>query len=164
MKRIFAPWRMKFITNKKEPGCLFCKKFKSKNDKKNLVLCRSRLGFVILNLYPYTNGHLMVVPKRHIGDITKLTDDELLEIMHLTNLSIKVLKNVLKPDGFNVGINLGKVAGAGISAHLHIHIVPRWLADTNFMPVVFDTKIVSEALNETYKKLSRELEKIKQLK
>ncbi|MFN3966221.1 MAG: HIT family protein [Endomicrobiia bacterium] len=153
MERIFAPWRMKFITGKKEKGCLFCKKLRSKNDSKNLVLYRGKTAFILLNLYPYSNGHIMVAPKKHKGDFSQLTDEEKLELFNLVELSTKILKKVYKPKGFNIGINLGKVAGAGVPGHLHVHIVPRWLGDTNFMPVCSETKVICESLKSTYKKL-----------
>jgi len=160
MKNLFAPWRIKFITGKKEKGCIFCKKLNSKNDKKNLVLFRGRTSFIILNLYPYSNGHLMVAPKKHKGNLSELTDEEMLELFKLTELSTKILKKVSKPQGFNIGINLGKVAGAGFPGHLHIHVVPRWLGDVNFMPVCSETKVICESLEETYKKLKKALKMI----
>jgi len=157
MKTIFAPWRMKFITGKKQKGCLFCRKICSKNDKKNLVLYRGRTTFIVLNLYPYSNGHLMVAPKKHKGNFSKLTDNEMLELFKLVNLSTKILKKVSKPQGFNIGINLGRPAGAGIPGHLHIHIVPRWSGDTNFMSNIAEVKIIPEALTKTYEKLKKGL-------
>ncbi len=160
MKKLFAPWRMKFIAGKKEKGCLFCKKLNSKNDTKNLVLYRGRTAFIILNLYPYSNGHLMVAPKKHKRQLSELNNEEMLELFNLTEISTKILKKANHPQGFNIGINLGKVAGAGVPGHLHIHIVPRWLGDTNFMPVCGETKVICESLEQTYKKLKKELSKI----
>jgi ATP adenylyltransferase len=150
---MWTPWRMKFITGKKPKGCIFCKVLKSK--KNNQVLFRGTNAFVILNIYPYSNGHLMVVTNRHIGSLDRLTSDEILELGKLTKLCTNVLSKAVVPEGFNIGLNVGKVAGAGIPGHIHVHIVPRWTGDTNFMPVISETKIIPEALDETYKKLKK---------
>ena len=155
MKQIWAPWRMKFINAKKTKGCVFCRKLKEKKDSENLVLYRGKKMSVIMNLYPYNNGHLMVVPNRHTAEFSSLTDEELLELMKLTGFAMESLKKSCKPGGFNVGINLGKAAGAGVKSHLHVQIVPRWVGDGNFMPVVGRTKVIAESLCETYKKLKK---------
>lgn len=160
MKNLWAPWRKEFILGEKEKGCIFCKRLKEKKDKKNLILFRGKSCFVILNRFPYNSGHLMVSPKRHIGKLEKLKDFELFELIKLTQLSVKVLKDVLKPHGFNLGVNLQKVSGAGIADHLHIHIVPRWNGDTNFMPVLADTKLISISLDEIYQKIKEKFDKI----
>jgi ATP adenylyltransferase len=144
---------MKFIAGKKTKGCIFCKVLKSR--KNNQILFRGTNAFIILNIYPYSNGHLMVVMNRHTGSLEKLTRDEILEIGELTKLCTNVLSKAVKPEGFNIGLNVGKVAGAGIPGHLHVHIVPRWTGDTNFMPVINEIKIIPEALDETYKKLKK---------
>jgi ATP adenylyltransferase len=159
MNLLWAPWRAKFVKKKKHKSCIFCDKIKSKNDKKNLVLYRGKHNFVMLNLYPYTNAHLMVAPYRHIGDSELLSKDELYELFDLVRKMVKILKKTHKIDGCNIGINLGKAAGAGVEKHLHVHIVPRWFGDTNFMPVVSDTKIICESLDETYKILKKEIER-----
>ncbi len=151
MNLLWAPWRAKFVKSRKHKSCIFCSKIKSKNDKKNLVLYRSKYNFVMLNLYPYTNAHLMVAPYRHVGDLEVLSKDELYELFDLVRKMVKVLKKIYKIDGCNIGINLGRAAGAGVEKHLHVHIVPRWFGDTNFMPVVSDTKVISESLQKTYK-------------
>jgi len=163
MKVLWAPWRIKFIKEwrKKKPNCIFCEKSKQKNDRKNLLLYRGKKSFILLNLYPYTNGHLMVAPYRHKPDFNRLTKEELADLLQTVRLSVNLLKKTLNPDGFNIGINLGKVAGAGIEEHLHIHIVPRWTADTNFMPIIAETKIIPEALNVTYRQLKRVISTIK---
>ncbi|WP_035587265.1 HIT family protein [Hippea jasoniae] len=154
MERLWAPWRIGYIlSDKKEDGCIFCNAYRLNEDEESLVLYRGKFSFIIMNLYPYNAGHLMVVPNRHINSPLKLEKDEQLELFELTNKSIEVLSKVLKPDGFNLGMNLGRTAGAGIDDHIHIHIVPRWSGDTNFMSTVSDTKVISEALKETYKKL-----------
>lgn len=154
MKQIWAPWRMEYILSEKEEGCIFCNKPKEDQDKKNYILHRGRTSFVMMNLYPYISGHLMIAPYRHTPDTTALSQDELTELMAITNKSIEVLKKAISPEGFNVGMNLGKVAGAGIEEHVHIHVVPRWAADTNFMPVFTDTRVIPEGLDETYEKLA----------
>lgn len=153
---LWAPWRMAYILAAKDEGCIFCNKIKEDVDKENLILCRGNHNFVIMNRYPYNNGHLMVVPYRHTGDFESLQEAESLEMMQMISKSIAILKHTLKPDGFNVGMNVGKIAGAGIDDHLHFHIVPRWAADTNFMPVVGQTKVISEALTETWERLKEE--------
>jgi ATP adenylyltransferase len=160
MQNLWAPWRSQFVLSKKEHGCIFCQRLKQKKDKTNLILHRSRKCFIIMNRFPYNSGHLMVAPIRHIGEMEKLDDDEMLELMHLVQLCIKLLKKELKPQGFNLGVNLGKIAGAGIADHLHIHIVPRWEGDTNFMPILGKTKVVSIGLEEMYERLKRGLKKI----
>ncbi|MEA3499698.1 MAG: HIT domain-containing protein [Candidatus Marinimicrobia bacterium] len=153
IKLLWSPWRMEYVKREKEKGCVFCKRIKQSNDKKNLILIRQKYSFVIMNLYPYNNGHLMVVPYRHIADYGSLKEVERNEIAELTNLSIKVMKNVLNPGGFNIGMNIGKIGGAGIADHLHQHIVPRWEGDTNFMPIIGHTKVIVDSLNETYNDL-----------
>lgn len=150
---LWAPWRMEYILGEKESGCIFCTRINQKCDKENLILLRGKNNFVIMNKYPYNNGHLMVVPNRHTSEFDSLSDPEKLEMMNLVSKSMNVLKKTVNPDGFNVGMNIGKIAGAGIDDHLHFHIVPRWAADTNFMPVVGQTKIISEDLGETWERL-----------
>jgi ATP adenylyltransferase len=152
MKYLWAPWRMDYILGEKKRGCFFCKNLKKKESEKNLILAQGEYVFVVMNKYPYNNGHLMVVPKRHCLDLEQLDDNELKELFSLLKTSIKVLKSILRPHGFNIGINIGKVGGAGEN-HLHIHIVPRWAGDTNFMPVIGETKIIPEYLEKTYQKL-----------
>ncbi|MFQ5544055.1 MAG: HIT domain-containing protein [Nitrospiria bacterium] len=150
---LWAPWRMSYILGEKDQGCIFCTTPNEKDDRNNLILVRGEYNFVIMNKYPYNNGHLMIVPYRHTADFVSLTDSESLEMMKMISRSVQALKAALYPDGFNVGVNLGKIAGAGIDDHLHFHIVPRWAADTNFMPVVGQTKVISEALDETWVRL-----------
>lgn len=150
---LWAPWRMEYILGEKESGCIFCTRINQDSDKENLILLRGENNFVIMNKYPYNNGHLMVVPNRHTSEFDSLSDPEKLEMMNLVSKSMNVLKKTVNPDGFNVGLNIGKIAGAGIDDHLHFHIVPRWAADTNFMPVVGQTKIISEDLGETWERL-----------
>lgn len=153
MNIIWAPWRIQYLTGEPLPGCLFCQKFSEDNDAKNFILYRGTYGFVMLNIYPYNNGHLMVAPIRHISNITVLREKELGHLMGLVQKGVKVLTAAYQPEGFNIGVNLGAVAGAGIADHLHIHIVPRWQGDTNFMPVLSDTKVMPAYLHKTYDSL-----------
>lgn len=160
MEQIFAPWRIKYIKSEKHEGCIFCDFPKENKDKEHLILFRGKHCFVIMNTYPYNPGHVMVAPYRHVPSLEDLTDEELLDLMKLVRLMIKTIKTAMNPDGFNVGINLGRVAGAGVEDHVHIHIVPRWNGDTNFMPVLADVKVIPQALEETYEELKKALDKI----
>lgn len=161
--RLWAPWRMSYIKSSKEKkeDCIFCTKPRENRDEENLILKRGKHAFIVMNKYPYNNGHVMVAPYRHVPSFIDLTDEESLEIMKLISLSLRVIKDAMNPDGFNVGANLGKVAGAGIEDHVHIHIVPRWLGDTNFMPVISNTKVMPELIEETYRKLFDIISKIR---
>ncbi len=158
---LWAPWRMDYIENPKKEKDVFLNKINSSDDKQNLVLHRAESSFVTMNLYPYNNGHLMVVPYKKYDDMTKLNTQVLAEIMYLSQSSMKILKKELKCEGFNFGLNMGKAAGAGIDDHLHFHIVPRWMGDSNFMPVTGHTKIVMENLFDTYDKLKPEFDLLK---
>ncbi|MDP2917247.1 MAG: HIT domain-containing protein [Dehalococcoidia bacterium] len=153
MKHIWAPWRIKYIEIKEPEGCFLCDKPKQDNDAESYILHRGRLNFVILNSYPYNPGHLMVAPYRHIGNLEDLTVEERNDHYELVSRCVTVLKQVLDTQFFNIGMNLGRVSGAGVADHIHTHIVPRWNGDTNFMPVVADTKVLPEAMADTYKKL-----------
>lgn len=152
MKRLWAPWRVAYIRNPGK-GCFFCKGLQAKDLSKVLIIEKGKKAFTIMNRYPYNNGHLMISPMRHIGSIEQLNDAEILDLNHLLSRAIKALKISMAPQGFNIGINQGKIAGAGVIDHVHIHLVPRWQGDTNFMPVLANTKIVSEALLDTYTKI-----------
>ena len=160
MKIIWAPWRIEYVTKEKEEGCIFCEKPKENKDRENLILYRGESGFVILNRYPYSNGHLMAVPYRHTNELGELDESERRELINLTIECSEILR-VMKPDGFNIGMNLGRIAGAGIDDHLHFHIVPRWSGDTNFIPVIGDVKVMPEYLDQTYLKLSEQIKSIK---
>ncbi|ASJ03224.1 HIT family hydrolase [Thermococcus profundus] len=160
MKTLWAPWRIEYIRSPKHEGCIFCDFPKENRDKERLILYRGKYSFVIMNNYPYNPGHVMIAPYRHVGKWEDLTDDELLEIMKLSQLMIKAIKKAMNPDGFNLGVNLGRVAGAGIDDHVHLHIVPRWNGDTNFMPVVADTKVIPESLQEAYDELKKAIETV----
>ena len=150
MDSLYAPWRIEYILSPKSPATesLFTQIAQSNDDESNLVIARDRTCYALLNRYPYTGGHLMIVPYKQVRDMNGLTDEEMTDLMKLTRRCQNVLTQVMKPDGFNIGINLGKVAGAGILEHLHIHIVPRWLGDTNFMPVLANTMVVPQALKD----------------
>jgi ATP adenylyltransferase len=157
MKRLWAPWRIEYILGEKDSKCIFCEKPKQDKDEDNYILFRGKRCLVMLNAYPYNNGHLMIAPYRHIDSVESLEDDEAKEIMEILSRMITLLKKVLRPEGFNVGMNLGSVAGAGIVDHLHLHVVPRWKGDTNFMPLISNTKIISESLHKTYQKLKENM-------
>lgn len=150
MKYLWAPWRMEYILKEKNEGCIFCEIPKENQDKENYVLYRGKFCFVILNTYPYNNGHIMIAPYVHIKNLEELNRDTINELMSLCQKSISVLKKKINPQGFNIGANIGKVGGAGILEHVHLHIVPRWQGDTNFMPVISDTKVMPQYLSETY--------------
>ncbi|NJE07152.1 HIT domain-containing protein [Thermococcus sp. M39] len=160
MKIIWAPWRIRYIRSPKHDGCIFCDFPKENRDKERLILYRGKHAFIIMNNYPYNPGHVMIAPYRHVGKWEDLTDEELLEIMKLSQLMIKALKKAMNPDGFNMGVNLGRVAGAGIDDHVHLHIVPRWNGDTNFMPVLADVKVIPQAIEESYEDLKKALEEV----
>ncbi|MBI5214456.1 MAG: HIT domain-containing protein [Ignavibacteriae bacterium] len=158
MNKLFSPWRSKYIESFSEPkkdstACILCEAHLANLDDERLIVTRANHCFVLMNLYPYNSGHLMIVPYRHTADFSELTDNESLEIMSLLKKMMNALKKISNPDGFNIGSNLGKVAGAGIDQHIHFHIVPRWNGDTNFMPVLADTKLISEDMRETLRKL-----------
>jgi len=150
MKRLWAPWRIEYIKMPKPHGCIFCLKDEKERDRDNLVLYRTSLALVMLNRYPYTDGHLLISPYRHIADMNALTVEEKLDLFDLVGLSCTVLTEAIDPQGFNIGMNLGKAAGAGVDDHLHFHVVPRWNGDTNFMSVVADLRVMPENLLATY--------------
>ncbi len=159
MERLYSPWRSQYIENVDNlDGCFLCNAFKSKDDEKNLVLYRGKKAFIIMNLYPYNAGHVMVCPNEHIGDFTKIDKETLHEISELTQFAVKAIQKALKPDGFNLGYNLGRAAGAGLEDHIHNHIVPRWNGDTNFMPVIGEVKVISQDLKEVYHKIKKAME------
>lgn len=156
---LWAPWRKTYLrsSSSKRSGCLFCSLFRAKNDKGNLVLFRARHHAVILNRYPYNNGHLMIVPSRHIACLSQMNAREKAEFFEVLEKVMSALTKAMMPHGFNLGMNISDVAGAGIPNHLHWHIVPRWKGDVNFMPVVAGTKVISESLESAYEVLSQAL-------
>jgi len=153
MKQLWAPWRKSYIEQGTSGGCIFCDNAKGRNDRKNHIVSRAATCFSMLNLFPYNGGHLMVAPFRHVAVLDGLEDRELAGLIALVRDSISLLKRALRPDGFNVGMNLGLVAGAGVAHHVHVHVVPRWSGDTNFMPVISGTKVIPQALDEMYEML-----------
>jgi len=157
-KILWAPWRMEYIRGEKEQGCIFCDKPKQMHDRENFLVHRGHAAFVIMNKYPYNNGHLMVVPYRHEAELDKLTVEESCEMTALLQQCARALKMICAPHGFNIGMNVGAVAG--IDGHLHFHIVPRWDADTNFMPILGHTKVVSEGLWETWAQLQEAFQQL----
>ncbi len=159
MESLHAPWRIEYILapKPKMEASLFTAIAQSSDDVENLVIARDRTCYALLNRYPYNGGHVMVVPYKEVPDLQGLTDEENADVWKLVRRCVTAIKTVMRPDGFNIGINMGKVAGAGIVEHLHVHIVPRWNGDTNFMPVLSQTSVVPEALKETAAKLRAEL-------
>ena len=154
MKVLWAPWRMDYIlSNDKGEGCIFCPGDDRGQDEERLILYAGSLSMVMMNRFPYINGHLLVAPIRHIPDMEQLSDEENLDLMLMVRRSINILKKTMNPEGFNVGLNLGQVAGAGIKEHMHFHIVPRWNGDTNYMTVLGDVRVIPEHIMETYSKL-----------
>ena len=156
MERLWAPWRSAFVTRlPARRRCIFCAAKRATADARHHVVARGSHTFALLNLYPYNNGHLLLAPYRHVGALDALRAEEWAELLTLTRSLMRTLKRVLHPEGFNFGLNLGRVAGAGIPGHLHLHLVPRWRGDTNFMPILGQTKIISQSLDELYRRLSR---------
>ena len=153
MDYLWTPWRYQYVSAAPAQECLFCAKAASTNDAENLIVHRGARSFVLLNLYPYTTGHLMVAPYAHVATLEATDEETLTEMMVLTRRAERHLRAVYQPRGFNVGLNIGECAGAGVAAHLHIHVLPRWPGDTSFMTVVGETRIVPEALAQTYQKL-----------
>lgn len=159
MERLWTPWRMEYIkSGTTGEGCIFCELPEAGDDEASLILARAEHGFAVLNKFPYNPGHLMVTPFRHVGDLADLKDEELADTTRLLRRSVQVIRDAWEPTGFNVGMNLGQFAGAGIPDHVHWHVVPRWSGDTNFMPVVGQTKVLPELLDETYAKLRPEFD------
>lgn len=150
MERIWAPWRMEYILADKPEGCIFCVSSDSSGDRDRLIVHRTASSFVMLNRYPYSNGHLMASPFRHVASLEALTDEELFDLMKCVRLCCRILSDVAATQGFNVGINAGKAAGAGVDDHLHVHVVPRWAGDTNFMTVIGDVRVMPENLLASY--------------
>ena len=152
MDSLWAPWRNAYIKAKPKKKCLLCLVSKKQStNEKNLILKKTKHSFSILNHYPYNNAHVMVSPLKHVKSLELLNDNEILDMLKLVNYTKIKIEKLLKPEGFNIGINLGRIAGAGIPNHVHIHIVPRWGGDTNFMPVISNTKVISSSLREVYK-------------
>jgi ATP adenylyltransferase len=163
MEHLWSPWRLEYLYAPKEAGCVFCHAAASEDDRENLVLLRGERAFLILNRFPYNNGHFMVVPFAHVPSLEDLDESTLTEMMLLLNRGLAAQRTAMHPDGFNLGANLGQVAGAGVEDHVHLHAVPRWLGDTNFMPIVGDTRVVPETWLQTYDNLKAALDAQDQL-
>jgi ATP adenylyltransferase len=157
MKRLWAPWRIEYILMDKPEGCVLCDEPKENKDTENYILYRGKQNFIMLNSYPYNPGHLLVAPYRHTGSLDDLAGEERDEHFELVSRGVTALKEAFNPGGFNIGANIGKIAGAGIDGHFHSHIVPRWQGDMNFMPVLADVRVVPQALADTYEKLKGKL-------
>ena len=158
MNRLWAPWRMAYVGGSSAPvGCIFCHAFGAGDDSKYLILQRSHRAFLILNAYPYTPAHLMAVVNRHVGTLAEAEPEELADAMALAGRATRALTDEYRAEGFNIGVNQGRVAGAGVEGHLHVHVVPRWNGDTNFMPVLGETRVLPEALEATYARLKGRL-------
>ena len=153
--RLWAPWRHQFLAQPVKRGCIFCTAIRSRDDRRHHVIARQRHVIALLNRYPYNNGHLMIAPRRHIGELLSVTPAEWGGMLSLGQRLIARLQRELHPHGFNVGLNLGRVAGAGIPGHLHLHVVPRWQGDTNFMPILAETKVISQSLEALYELFTR---------
>ncbi len=162
-ERLWAPWRMTYIDSISiDDGeeCIFCDKTAEDKDDKNFILCRGEFCYVIMNLYPYNNGHLMIVPYQHTAEFSDLDEQTRQEMWKMVDLMVEVFRCSIRPEGFNIGFNLGRAAGAGIVDHIHIHAVPRWTGDTNFLPVIGGTKVISEYISDTYQRLKETLAQI----
>jgi ATP adenylyltransferase len=153
MKVLWAPWRMGYILSDKTKGCIFCELPKQDRDRENLILYRSSHNFVIMNRFPYNNGHIMVVPYLHVSTLEGFSDEALLDFMKVTQHAMASIKKAFMPEGFNMGINVGKIAGAGMEEHIHLHMVPRWAGDTSFMTVFDEVRVIPEHILSTYDKL-----------
>ena len=161
MERLWTPWRMGYLEQDKTTECVFCQKMCQVNDRENLILYRGQSCCIVMNLFPYNTGHVMVIPREHIPTLENMPTDTLCEMMTLVQLCLRVLRKVLRPDGFNMGANIGKAAGAGIDTHVHIHVVPRWEGDTNFMPLFAETRVMPELLLDTYDRLKAEFDQVR---
>lgn len=162
MEQLWAPWRMQFITELRERqgGCVFCELAQVGDDRERLILYHGKSCYILMNRFPYNNGHLMVIPYQHTGELSKLSAEEHAEMLRLGGVSVQILGERLEAEGFNCGFNLGKCAGAGIVDHVHLHIVPRWCGDTNFLPVISDTRSMPEYLTATYDRIKPGFDKI----
>ncbi len=156
MDFLWSPWRYQYVSRAPQPdSCIFCHKAAQQRDEENLILHRARLSFLLLNLFPYTSGHLMIAPYAHVADLEGLPGETLAEMMEMAQRAERALREAYHPDGLNLGMNLGQAAGAGVAGHLHLHVLPRWFADSNFMTTVGETRVLPEDLTTTYQKLRR---------
>jgi ATP adenylyltransferase len=154
MEQLWAPWRLSYVVkepaSKRDDGCFICLGLGETDDRKNQIVLRTDRSVTLLNKYPYNNGHLLVAPRRHLGRLDELTNEELLEVNEIVRLMVVKLENLIQPEGFNIGVNLGRAAGAGLPGHVHWHVVPRWNGDTNFMPIVSEVKVIVQSLEALY--------------
>jgi len=157
MEHLWAPWRIEYIERAREGGCIFCERLEGGRDRENLILHRATHSFLILNRFPYNPGHLMVTPYLHTTRLGDLSREAMAEMLELADVSMRAIEAAMRPEGFNLGLNLGAVAGAGVRDHLHLHVVPRWEGDTNFMPVVGSTRVLPEHLDRTFEKIHEAL-------
>ncbi|MDP8221627.1 MAG: HIT domain-containing protein [Candidatus Stygibacter frigidus] len=157
---LYSPWRMEYINSQKEDGCIFCLVHPEKEDEKHLILYRSEYSFVIMNMYPYNNGHLMVIPKRHISSLLSLNEDERNDLFALVQKTTGIIEEYYHPDGINIGMNIGKAAGAGIDEHIHVHLVPRWSGDVNFMTSIGEVRVIPEKFENAYQRLKEQFDKL----
>src|SRR5919199_3240717 len=162
MQRLWTPWRMEYIVSDKQGGCIFCAALAQQNDRETYIVYRGQHSFAMLNKYPYNNGHLMIVPNQHSADLNALGSETQLELMQLIARATQWLTTSSKPDGFNVGMNLGKAGGAGVTEHLHFHVVPRWVGDTNYMTITGETRVIAEWLDDTWVRLRKVIEQAEQ--
>lgn len=160
MERLWAPWRQKYFTDKPK-GCFLCAAKRSKKDNQHLIFKRNEHAFGILNLYPYNNGHVMLVPNRHVSDLADLTEEERMDLMNLFVETKQALTRAYKPDGFNAGFNFGQAGGAGLVGHIHWHLLPRWNGDTNFLPILAESKVISESAQKTLLRIKKAFKKRK---
>jgi ATP adenylyltransferase len=154
MERMWAPWRREYIESDPPDRCIFCVKIGARDDAENHIIKRGETCFCMLNRYPYNVGHVMIAPHRHVASLRDLTSAEVTELFTMVGVVVELLREKIKADGFNVGINLGRIAGAGVEDHIHVHVVPRWNGDTNFMPVTADTKVLPQSLDDMYRLLT----------
>ena len=157
MNHLWAPWRMGYVAAEQPEGCIFCTKPAANDDEANWILYRGESVFIMLNAFPYNTGHLLVAPFRHLSDVLDMTPQESSEILYGIRIAVEVLRSSFSPQGLNIGVNMGQVAGAGYADHVHVHVVPRWAGDTNFMAVTADTRVVPQALADTYRRLRDQL-------
>jgi ATP adenylyltransferase len=157
VNHLWAPWRMGYVTAEQPEGCIFCTKPGANDDEANWILYRGESVFIMLNAFPYNTGHLLVAPFRHLGDVLDMTPQESSETLYGIRIAVEVLRSSFSPQGFNIGVNMGQVAGAGYADHVHVHVVPRWAGDTNFMAITADTRVVPQALADTYRRLKERI-------
>ena len=163
MNRLWSPWREKYILSLRDEskdGCVFCSLKDLEPSSENFILYKGKFNFIVMNKFPYNNGHILIVPYNHFSDITDLSLEESKEMMELLKLSVRVIRDSFSPQGFNIGSNLGEISGAGIADHMHFHVVPRWSGDTNFMPVISETKVISQYMEQSWESLKKSFDSI----